>query len=110
MWYARYIEPERTLPHGRTKPEMFYKLTAAILVVLLLVLLLAANYHVVVTGSGTMIIRKEAMSLEDTYIDIRAWELKDFWAHPHITEALFRRGYSEFLGDVEKELQDLFGE
>lgn len=72
-------------------------------------------YHFVTTKDGSVRVPKAAMTFDDTFVDITAWEARDFVEHPDLTRALLDNGHEDLVpkpvqaGDkVLDKLDDLF--
>lgn len=63
--------------------------------------LFALNYHVITTSKGTIIIPKTAMSLSDTFVDVRRWGWVDLWAHRETVAAMVKAGHGREIPQVE---------
>lgn len=46
------------------------------------------SYHVVRAPNELVVVRKSQPALNESYVDIRAWEVSDWISHPHIAQAL----------------------
>jgi phosphoglycerol transferase MdoB-like AlkP superfamily enzyme len=79
-----------------------------LIIVLVILLLVAMNLHFVKTDSSLVVMRKESMTLEDTYVNVTKWKADDFREHPYISRELMKRGYEELVGEAQKELGELW--
>jgi len=53
--------------------------------------------HFVKTDTGTLRVPKAALTLSDTWVDIREWEAKDFNENREVTKALVDNGHGDLV-------------
>ncbi len=76
-----------------------------LLFLILAVILFAMNFHVIRVGRLDFdIIRKEKMTLDDMYVDVRNWLLADYFYHaPRIRNYLFfEKPYNRLLALIQE--------
>jgi hypothetical protein len=59
----------------------------------------ATLYHVVRASDGFHFIAKQPARLSETYVDIRAFTLTDWAAHPQLASALVQANQQQLLGE-----------
>lgn len=65
-----------------------------------------ASHHVVRGDDGVMVLKKRFLTFEDTRVDIRGWEIRDFDRHMNIRRALVAEGYGDLIANLkQKELK-----
>ena len=55
------------------------------------------SHHIVQTADGMISVPKAQLAVEDTYADIREWDLSEFEAHPALVRALAADGHGDLL-------------
>src|ERR1039458_4832448 len=59
--------------------------------------LAAASIHVIITPGRIMVIPKDRLDFEDTYVDARNWKPDDLRQHPEVVARLIHLGRSDVL-------------
>jgi hypothetical protein len=59
----------------------------------------ATMYHIVRASSGFHFVAKQPARLSETYVDIRAFTMSDWAAHPQLASALVQANQQQLLGD-----------
>ncbi|MFZ0944882.1 MAG: hypothetical protein WB930_14375 [Syntrophobacteraceae bacterium] len=77
--------------------------------ILLTLFLAPLSLHIVRTADGFEFIAKNELSFRDTFVDVRSWELDDYFAHSsRIRDYLFyTKHYIPLKKDVEKRMAEL---
>jgi hypothetical protein len=72
--------------------------------------LFACHYHLIRTKQEHLVVRKQQISLTNSYVDVRLWGLSEWQEHPKLARAVVDAGHSDIIvtpttSDV---LRDLF--
>lgn len=59
----------------------------------------ATTYHVVRASDGFHFVAKQPARLSETYVDIRAYTINDWAAHPQLATALVQANQQHLVGD-----------
>lgn len=59
----------------------------------------ANHYHIVRSKDGIFAVPKISQNLQDTYVDIREFQLSDWQEHPMLAASLLRSDKKELLQD-----------
>lgn len=91
---------------------MIKKLLIGLAVVLVLAGALAfaaARYHFIKTEDKTYVVKKAALSFEDTYVDTRKWTLADWALNGNIRNAVAQAEIDAFKDKVNKAVDKAVG-
>lgn len=58
------------------------------------------SYHYVSTKQGLVIVRKQAYTLNDTFVDVSEWRYLDFCRNGTIAAALEKSGHGQIVQDA----------
>ena len=70
------------------------------LVVVGVVALLALNFHIVKTKEGTLYVKKDKMTFEDTFISIAGWGPSKFEKHELLEYDLLAAGHEKIVNEI----------
>lgn len=59
----------------------------------------ATLYHVVRASDGVHLVAKQPARLSETYVDVRAFSMGDWAAHPQLASALVQANQQQLIGD-----------
>ncbi|MGC9327565.1 MAG: hypothetical protein ACP5I1_08020 [Candidatus Hinthialibacter sp.] len=60
-----------------------------------------ANHTIIKTDKEYVFAKKESMSFENNYVDVREWGVSEYIEHPEIAQALIEAGYQDIQESLE---------
>jgi hypothetical protein len=59
------------------------------------------TYHVVMTDSGKVLVKKQGMRFSEAFVDIRGWQSEDLDNHPRLADALLAAGHQKLVDKID---------
>ena len=59
-------------------------------------------FHIVLTPSSSIVVRKIEPSFQDPFVDTRHWGISDIWHYRHVIKAIIKSGSSNEIVHLKK--------